>query len=160
MALIRDMLGNYRITGETTDADILQAAEDILHQRLQRQGGITRPSDAADLLKARLGAKVHEVFCVIFLDTRHRIIAVEDLFHGTIDGAEVHCRVIAKRALELNAAALIVAHNHPSGEPEPSRADRVLTDRIKDSMALLDIRVLDHLVVGSTVVSMAERGWL
>ncbi len=110
----------------------------------------------------RLVRLPNEVFCVLFLVTRHRLLAAEDLFHGTIDGCEVHPRVIAQRALELGAAAVILGHQHPSGEPEPSAADRALTARLKQALALLDIRVLDHFVVGGaqTPVSMAARGWV
>ncbi|VAW93941.1 UPF0758 family protein, partial [hydrothermal vent metagenome] len=96
-----------------------------------------------------------------FLDTRHRVIEFEELFRGTIDGASVHPREVLRRALAHNAAAVILAHNHPSGIAEPSRADRHITERLTDALALVDVRVLDHLVVGDgEVVSFAERGWL
>jgi DNA repair protein RadC len=100
-----------------------------------------------------------EVFGCLFLDNRHRLIALEEMFLGTIDGASVHPREVVKRALKLNAAAVILAHNHPSGVAEPSQADELITARIRDALALVDIRVLDHLVVGgTTVTSFAERG--
>jgi len=100
-----------------------------------------------------------EFFCCVFLDTRHRVLAYEELFAGTIDGATVHPREVVKRALELNAAAVIVAHNHPSGVAEPSRADETLTTKLKDALALVDIRMLDHLIVGDgECVSLSERG--
>ena len=96
---------------------------------------------------------------MIYLDNRHRVIACEELFTGTIDGTEVHPRIVAQRALFLNSAALVVFHNHPSGQAEPSRADEVLTRRLRDALALLDIRLLDHLVISAEAsVSMAERG--
>jgi DNA repair protein RadC len=101
------------------------------------------------------------VFCVLFLTNRHRVIAFEEMFRGTIDGATVHPREVVKQALRLNAAAVILAHNHPSGVSEPSRADEAITRRLRDALALVDIRVLDHLIVGgSEITSLAERGLL
>ena len=103
----------------------------------------------------------HEGFCGVFLDNRHRVIALEELFRGTIDGASVHPREVVKRALAKNAAAVILAHNHPSGIAEPSQADELITRRLKEALALVDIRVLDHLVIGDGVCeSFAERGLL
>jgi DNA repair protein RadC len=103
----------------------------------------------------------NEVFAAIFLDNRHRVLGFEELFFGTIDGASVHPRVVVQRALDLNAAAVIFAHNHPSGVAEPSRSDEALTRRLREALGLVDIRVLDHLVVGSEgIVSFAERGLL
>jgi DNA repair protein RadC len=102
-----------------------------------------------------------EVFSVLFLDSKHRILAYERLFSGTVDSASVYPRVVVKRSLKWNAAALILAHNHPSGSVEPSEADKVITRRLKDAMSLIDVRVLDHIVVGfEGWCSMAERGWL
>ena len=112
-------------------------------------------------MKSMLRDQPHEVFACLFLDTRHRVIAFEELFHGTIDGATVYPRVVAERALTHGAAALIVAHNHPSGISEPSLADQAITRRLKHALALLDIRLLDHFVIGDgTPVSMAARGLL
>ena len=159
MKRANDIRAQYQLAMD--EEGILLAASQILERRLQRQGAITDPSDAADFLKARCAGLPHEVFGVVFLDTRHRIIATEHLFQGTIDGCEVHPRIVAKQALDHNAAAVIFFHNHPSGNPEPSAADRALTARLKQSLALLDIRVLDHLVVaGTSHVSMAARGWV
>ncbi|MFC0156250.1 RadC family protein [Xanthomonas dyei] len=139
---------------------ILLAAATILEQRLQRQGRIHSPDQAGAYLVARCAHLPHEVFGVVFLDTKYHILATEHLFTGTIDGCEVHSRVVAKRALELNAVALILFHNHPSGNPEPSEADRKVTERLKQALSLLDIRVLDHLVIGGRQhVSLASRGW-
>ncbi|MFZ2207243.1 MAG: DNA repair protein RadC, partial [Porticoccaceae bacterium] len=102
-----------------------------------------------------------EIFVVLFLDTRHRLIATEDLFQGTIDGASVHPREVVRRALFHNAAAVIVGHNHPSGVAEPSADDRRITARLREALALVDVRLLDHFVVGAgQVVSLAERGLL
>jgi DNA repair protein RadC len=110
-------------------------------------------------LALRFAGLEHEVFACIYLDSRHRPIACEELFRGTIDGTSVHTREVVKRALVHNAAAVILAHNHPSGVAEPSQADELITRRLKEALALVDIRVLDHLIVGSGLVeSMAERG--
>jgi DNA repair protein RadC len=162
MSCARDILGHYNLTPTTTEEEILRAAEEILTRRFQRGDALSDPQAAGRLLKARLAHIESEVFTVIFLDTRHRCLSVEDLFKGSIDGCEVHPRVVLKRALELNAAAIILGHQHPSGEPEPSVADRALTARLKQALALVDIRLLDHFVVGGAKepVSMAARGWV
>jgi DNA repair protein RadC len=140
---------------------ILLAAATILERRLQRQGSLTGPTSAIDYLQARCAALPHEVFGAVFLDTQHRIIATEHLFTGTIDGCDVHARVVAQRALHHNAAAVVLFHNHPSGNPEPSAADRGITRRLKEALGLLDIRVLDHLVLGGNAyTSLAARGWV
>ena len=110
---------------------------------------------------ARLRDLDHEVFVCLFLSNRHHILAYEEMFRGTIDGASVHPREVAKRALELNAAAIVVAHNHPSGIADPSRSDRAITTRLRDALALVEVRLLDHFVIGDgESVSFAERGWL
>ncbi len=126
---------------------------------LERGAELTDPASAARCLQRRLRGLGHEVFVALFLDTRHRVIACEELFRGTIDGATVHPREVARRALQLHAAALIVAHNHPSGVAEPSRQDVALTRRLGQALALIDVRLLDHFVVGDgEPVSLAERG--
>ncbi len=153
-----DMWASYKLDKEE---QILAAAEEILSRKLIRHGTLTDPSASNNLLRMRCASLGYEVFGCIFLDTRHHIIAIEDLFTGTIDGAEVHPRTIAKRALELDAAAIIAFHNHPSGNPEPSAADRAMTARLKQAMQLLDIRLLDHIVVSAgSCVSMASKGWV
>lgn len=140
---------------------LLQRAFAILERRYARGEGITSPAIAADLFKGRLGDYEQEVFAVLFLDTHHRILAYEEMFFGTIDGAEVHPREVVKRALALNAAALLVGHCHPSGLPEPSAADRAVTAQLKQALALVDVRLLDHFVVGNgPPVSLAMRGWI
>lgn len=119
------------------------------------------PRTTRDFLIARLRDVPHELFCCLHLDNRHRLIAFEELFRGTIDGASVHPREVVKQALARNAAALILAHNHPSGVAEPSQADELITRRIREALALVDIRVLDHLIVADTTcLSFAERGLL
>lgn len=130
-----------------------------LYATLQRGDALTSPDDTRRYLSARLRGYGHEVFAALFLDNRHRVIAFEELFSGTIDGASVHPREVVKRALSHNAAALILAHNHPSGVAEPSRADESITRRLREALALVEIRVLDHLIVGDgEIVSLAERG--
>jgi len=133
------------------------------HQReiLVRQNALTSPAQTNAYLQARLADYPHEVFACLFLDNRHRVIEFEELFRGTIDGASVHPREVVRRALFHNAAAIILAHNHPSGVAEPSQADRNITHRLCEALALVDVRVLDHVVVAAgTSVSLAERGLL
>jgi DNA repair protein RadC len=141
----------------------LQAAIEIarrnLSESLRAGPALASPKATGDYLTARLRDLEHEVFCVLYLDKRHRLIHFEELFRGTIDGASVHPREIVKRALQCNCAAVIVAHNHPSGIAEPSQADELITQRVKEALALVDIRLLDHIIVGDgTNVSLAERG--
>jgi DNA repair protein RadC len=143
----------------------LQAAMEIarraLEETLERPDGLSSPSAARRFLQARLRDLPHEVFCCFYLDNRHRLIRFDELVRGTIDGASVHPREVVKEALAHNAAAVILAHNHPSGVAEPSDADQMITRRLKDALGLVDIRLLDHLVVGDgSCVSFAERGLL
>ncbi len=143
------------------DEQILEAAERILRRKLERQGKLSEPTSAAAFLRAHCAYRDREIFGCIFLDTRHAILAVEDLFFGTVDAAEVHPREIVKRALLLNASAVVAFHNHPSGNPEPSAADRAITTRIKQALALVEVRLLDHIVVGAEgYSSLAMRGWV
>lgn len=158
MKRTQDRAVQYQL--QMDEEGILLAAANILEQRLQRQGRIHSPEQAGSYLMARCAHLPHEVFGVVFLDNQHHIISTEHLFTGTVDGCEVHSRVVAKRALELNAAAVILFHNHPSGNPEPSQADRQVTERLQQALGLLDIRVLDHLVIGGQKsISLAARGW-
>jgi DNA repair protein RadC len=142
----------------------LQAALEIsrrhLAEALARRDAIKDPAAVRRLLQARLRDREHETFAALFLDNQHRVIAYDELSQGTIDGASVYPREVIKAALRHGAAAVIFAHNHPSGVAEPSAADRTLTERLKAALAQVDIRVLDHFVVGEQVVSFAERGWL
>ncbi len=132
-----------------------------LKQTLQRGVSLTSPAKTMEYLQTVLQDRKREIFTCLFLDTRHRVIATEELFQGSIDGACVYPRVVAERALRLGAAAVIVAHNHPSGISEPSLADQAITRRLKDALLLLEIRLLDHFVVGDgPPVSMASRGML
>ncbi|MCY1278744.1 hypothetical protein D9M70_274850 [compost metagenome] len=140
---------------------VLEMARRHLAEQLRRDSALESPQAVRDYLKARLRHEPHEVFACLFLDSRHRVLAFEVLFHGSIDGASVYPRQVVKRALAHNAAALILTHNHPSGVAEPSQADRALTQRMKDALALVDVRVLDHFIVGDgEPLSMAEHGWM
>jgi DNA repair protein RadC len=144
---------------------LLQAALELSRRHYQQEvasgPALESPAATKALLIARLRDSPYEVFCCLFLDNRHRLIAFDELFRGTIDGASVHPREVVRQALHRNAAAVILAHNHPSGVAEPSQADELITLRLRDALALVDIRVLDHLIVGDTrCVSLAERGVL
>jgi len=140
---------------------VLEMGRRHLAERLQRDSALESPQAVRDYLKARLRHEPHEVFACLFLDSRHRVLAFETLFQGSIDGASVYPRQVVKRALAHNAAALILTHNHPSGVAEPSQADRSLTRRLQDALALVDVRVLDHFIVGDgEPLSMAEQGWM
>ncbi len=140
---------------------VMELARRHLGEKLRREAVFTSPDLVSDFLKSQLGHRQREIFMTLFLDAQHRLISCEELFQGTIDGASVYPREVVKSALLLNAAAVIFAHNHPSGVAEPSEADRLITQRLKSALALVDIRVLDHLVVaGGTSVSLAERGMI
>lgn len=122
---------------------------------------LSKPDETRDFLRLRLADYRNEVFGCLFVDNRHRIIAVRELFQGTIDGASVYPRVVVQQAMKVNAAAVVFFHNHPSGVAEPSHADEAITRRLKDALALVDVRVLDHFVVSAgESVSFAERGLL
>lgn len=156
---IQDSTGSY-----------VPAADDVIvHEALRVTGKVVRahgpvlsnPRIVKQHLQLRFADLEHEVFVVLFLSNRHKLIKLEEMFRGTIDGASVYPREVVKRALQLNAAAVIFAHNHPSGLPEPSQADELITRRLKEALALVDVRVLDHLVIGTDFVeSFAERGLL
>jgi DNA repair protein RadC len=161
-SLIREASGDYIATRFLlSEAEILATAEAIIEWRFLREEQLQSAADTRRFLRAKLVTQDHEQFGCLFLDNRHRVIAWEVLFHGTIDGCSVYPREVVKRALYHNCAAVILAHQHPSGEPEPSRADEQLTRRLQEALALIDVRVLDHIVVGaSDTVSFAERGLL
>jgi len=150
----------YKLAGETTEQDVLAAAEGILKGKLERQGSLGNPTDASDFLRMRLGALLHEEFHVLWLDNRHRILDCQKLFTGTIDGASIYPREVVRAALNINACAAIFAHNHPSGVAEPSVADRTITNELRDALSLIGVRILDHIIVGANCVSMAGRGLL
>ncbi|MCC5888649.1 MAG: DNA repair protein RadC [Gammaproteobacteria bacterium] len=153
--------GTYRATSLLTERDILQMARRLARCRLARGEHVSSPASTFEHLQALLIDKEHEIFGALLMNTRHRIIRFEELFRGTIDGASVHPREVVKAALQHNAAAVVLVHNHPSGDPEPSRSDVRITRRLVEALALVDVRVLDHVVVaGDGCVSFAERGLL
>ncbi len=140
---------------------VLELSRRYLGEQLRRDEVFTRPDTVMRYLQSLLAGRHQEVFVALFLDSQHRLIASEEMFFGTIDGASVYPREVVRRALHHNASALIFGHNHPSGVAEPSREDAAITARLKDALALVDVRVLDHIVVGSgCAVSLAERGML
>ena len=159
---LNEKTGHYLPLRPLTDNDIIEQAKKLISNRLLLSSSpLTSPDETKDFLQLHLSALEHETFTVIFLDNRHRIIDFENMFRGTIDGASVYPREVVKAALKHNAAAVILAHNHPSGVAEPSVADRSITQRLKDALHLVDVRVLDHFVVGSEeIISFAERGFL
>jgi DNA repair protein RadC len=139
----------------------LELARRHYQQLMMTGSALSNPRATREFLRMRLRDLPHEVFCCVYLDNRNRVIGFEELFRGTIDGASVHPREVVKEALSRNAAAVILVHNHPSGMAEPSQADELITRRLKEALGLVDIRVLDHLIVGDGVCeSFAERGLL
>jgi DNA repair protein RadC len=159
MFKINEVTKDYTTTRPVSADEIVATALDILAVRLPHTDALTNPEAVKNYLATQFAGLEHEIFACLFLDNRHRVIRYEELFRGTIDGCSVHPREVVKAALTANAAAVILAHNHPSGVAEPSRADTQLTKRLTDALGLVDIRVLDHLVVGGAeTVSFAERG--
>jgi len=160
----RDQRGNASgmgVAGYCRLQACLELARRHYEEALRAGSALQSPAATREFLIARLRDTPHELFCCLHLDNRHRLIAFEELFRGTIDGASVHPREVVKQALAHNAAAMILAHNHPSGVAEPSRADELITRRLREALALVDIPVLDHLIVaGNSCVSLAERGLL
>jgi len=153
--------GTYLVTDLVNEEDLLTIANQIARQKLAKGEAITDKHLAQQALQTLLQSREHEVFAVLFLDNQHRIMAYEELFRGSLSSASVYPREVVKRALALNAAALMLVHNHPSGHPEPSRADIEITHRLQSALELVDIRLLDHLVVATEgIVSLAERGCL
>lgn len=133
----------------------------VMEHRYQPGALMGSPVESKAYLQLRLAERKAEVFACLFLDTRNRVICFEEMFHGTIDGAFVYPRVVVQRALAVNASAVVLTHNHPSGDPKPSRADITLTQRLKEALGLVDVRILDHIVVGATsAASFAELGML
>ena len=139
---------------------VVEMSRRYLEEKIHRGDAMMNVSDVKNYLKSRLQQYPFEVFSCLFLDNKHRVIAFEELFRGTIDSASVHPREVVRRALEHNAAALVLAHNHPSGIAEPSASDREITNKLKQALELIDVRVLDHFIIGDDVVSFAERGYL
>ena len=156
--MVRDTQGRYLLA---TAEQILDAARQAIERKMQRGTSFTSPAAVKEYLCAKLAGFEHEVFAVLFLDTHHRLIEYAEMFRGTIDSASVYPRELVKEALRLNAAAVIVSHNHPSGNSEPSAADKAMTSQLRQALALVDIRTLDHVIVaGTRTTSFAERGLL
>ncbi|MBL4712103.1 MAG: DNA repair protein RadC [Gammaproteobacteria bacterium] len=153
--LVRDSEGVYH---NIFQEELVTAAQDCIKERFQKGETLTSPEASAKYFQVLIGDKEHEVFTVLWLDTKHQVIGHSELFRGTIDGASIYPREVVKDGLAHNAAAVILAHNHPSGSTEPSTADIKITKRLKEALALIDIRVLDHIIVGDTTASMAEQG--
>lgn len=140
---------------------VLEMGRRHLAERLRRDSALESPQAVRDYLKSLLRHEHHEVFGCLFMDSKHRMLAFEVLFRGSIDSASVYPRQVVKRALAHNAAAVIFCHNHPSGVPEPSEADRTLTRRLTEALDLIEVRVLDHFIVGDgEPLSMVEHGWM
>ena len=139
---------------------VVEMSRRYLEENIKRGDVMNNVSDVKKYLKSRLQHYPFEVFACLFLDNKHRVIEYEELFRGTIDAASVHPREIVRQVLHHNAAAIVLAHNHPSGVAEPSQADNAITQKIKDALEMIDVRVLDHFIIGDNVVSFAERGLL
>jgi DNA repair protein RadC len=140
---------------------VLELARRALAEQLKERAALDSPEAVKQYLQLQLGAKPHEVFAVLFLDSQHRLLALEELFRGTLSQTSVYPREVVLRALHHHASAVVLAHNHPSGTVQPSRADEALTQTLKAALALVDVRVLDHVIVGTgQTLSMAERGLL
>jgi len=144
-----------------SEQGVIEQALGILKRRLLEGEAFTAPQAVKDFCQLQIANELDEYFCVLYLNSQHRLIAFERLFRGTVDAASVYPRVVVRRALELNAAAVILTHNHPSGETEPSTADLRITERLKTALDVVDVRVLDHVIVGvGGATSFAELGKL
>ncbi|PLY15866.1 MAG: DNA repair protein RadC [Sedimenticola sp.] len=162
-ALVENRLSGLRPAdlNDVEKQSVITLAMKVLSIKHRAGRVLSKPDETRDFLRLRLADYRNEVFGCLFLDNRHRIIAVRELFQGTIDGASVYPRVVVQQAMEVNAAAMVLFHNHPSGVAEPSHADEAITRRLKDALALVDVRVLDHFVVSAgESVSFAESGLL
>ena len=149
----------YVVTSTVDEDAVIAQAMSILESRLRtKTTAFTSPEKSKQFLRCKLQQLEHEVFSVLFLDNQHYLIEYEEMFRGTIDSASVYPREVAKTALELNAVAVIFAHNHPSGISVPSNSDRTITTKLRSALELFDIRVLDHIIIGDTTYSFAESG--
>lgn len=149
--------GAYEVESPVTEDDILLMARQLANLRLRRGRALTSPQEVFSHLQTLLADYEHEVFALLMLDSKHRVLGFHELFRGTLDGASVYPREVVKIALQYNAAAMILVHNHPSGDPEPSLADRILTQKLKEALSIVGVRTLDHIVVGREgCISMAE----
>jgi DNA repair protein RadC len=153
-------MSNFVLDGEYSVSDLIRLVRDNAADYFKRECVFENVKSVKDYLKTVIGLEEREHFSVLFLDSKHQLISFETLFSGTVDSSAVYPREVVKRALELNASALIFAHNHPSGDPKPSNADIEITRKLKNVLSLVEVRVLDHIVVGKECVSMAESGML
>ncbi|MDP2902484.1 MAG: DNA repair protein RadC [Methylovulum sp.] len=158
---VHETPGHFQVLRPVSSDEILAMARKLIRRKFVRGQALTSPVITREYLMLEIASLEHEVFYGIFLDNQHRVLKAECCFQGTIDGANVYPREMVKRALQLNAAALILAHNHPSGITEPSTADQAITRRLIDALSLVDVRVLDHFIIGGTACySFAEAGLL
>ncbi|MCG6200031.1 RadC family protein [Psychromonas antarctica] len=148
----------YTLQKPMTDHQVLEKASEILATKYFRDSAFTNAQATIDFLSYKLGKFDNEVFAIMLLDTQNQLLEYRELFYGTVDSASVYPREVVKAVMAANASAVIFAHNHPSGIAEPSEADKRITVRLKQALALIDVRVLDHIVVGKNSVSFAERG--
>ena len=156
--LVRDAQGQYRLA---TGDEVLQAARQVIGRRVRRGSSMSSPQTVRDYLRTKLAEREHEVFVTLLLDSQNRLIEYVELFRGTLAQTSVYPREVVNIALAHNAASMILAHNHPSGVAEPSRADELLTQSLKQALSLVEVRVLDHFIVaGDQTLSFAERGLL
>lgn len=155
---LRDADGSLR---EASDDELVAAVKAVMDRRFAPRTYVGNPTEMRALFQAKLAEREHEVFAIVYLDTRNRVIAYDEPFRGTIDQAAVYPREVVKAALAHNAAAVCIAHNHPSGVPEPSRADESFTSGLRQALGLVDIRMLDHIIIaGTQTYSFAEHGLL
>ena len=158
---VQEGSGDYQVNGTVSEDDIISMSAKILESKMLGSIFLDSAETTKRFLKHKMENLEHEVFSVLYLNNRHRVIAYEELFRGTIDGASVYSREVVKAVLAKNAQAVIFCHNHPSGDANQSLADEKITIRLKDALNLIDVRVLDHLIVGqSEIVSLAERGFI
>ena len=154
--MVCDVAGVYR---PAHAGEVLHVAQQMLFEQMRGREVLSSPQAVRDFLRVRLGGLEHEVFAVLMLDAQHRLIEYVELFRGTVNQTSVYPREVVKEALARNAASMILVHNHPSGVADPSRSDEHLTQTLRSALALVDVRVLDHLIVaGPNALSMAERG--
>ncbi|MFJ1339274.1 MULTISPECIES: RadC family protein [Pseudomonas] len=153
--------GTYVMDSPVTEADILRMAQQLAMSRLSKGRALTEPKQVFSHLQTLLQYHEHEVFALLLLDSKNRVIGFREMFRGTLDGTNVYPREVVKVALEHNAATVILVHNHPSGDPEPSQADRILTTTLRTALNMVGTRILDHVIVGyEGCVSLAERGYI
>ena len=150
----------YQLSHPVTADELMEIALEMANDRLKRGEALNSPENTKRLLATLTRDLEREVFGVLFLDTQLQLLKFDVLFYSTLDSAAVYPREVVKRALTWNASAVILTHNHPSGDSEPSQADRRITRLLTDALSLIEVRVIDHFIVGETVTSFAERGWL